>query len=39
MTRFNPMTWAAIHIAVATVATYLLYTTDALTSAAPFLIH
>ncbi len=37
--REHPITWAALHIALASAATYLLCATDALTAAAPFLIH
>lgn len=39
MMRLFPITWTALHLAVASAATYLLYSTGALTSAAPFLIH
>ena len=39
MMRSHPIAWATLHIALASAATYLLYSTDALTAAAPFLIH
>ena len=39
MMRLFPLTWAALHIGLATAATYLLVTTDLLTDAAVFLIH
>jgi hypothetical protein len=39
MMRLFPLTWAALHIGLATAATYLLITTDLLTDAAVFLIH
>ncbi len=38
MTRL-PMTWAALHVALASAATYLLVATEALGSANVFLIH
>lgn len=39
--RFLPMTWAAIHVALATASTYLLCVSDVLSGAttAAFLIH
>jgi hypothetical protein len=39
MMRLFPMTWAALHIGLASAATYLLVSTDVLTDAAIFLIH
>ena len=40
MTKFLPMTWAALHVALAAAATILLCSTDVLQGAhAAFLIH
>jgi hypothetical protein len=39
MMRIFPKTWAALHVALASAATYLLCSTDTLTSAGLFLIH
>lgn len=37
--RFIPMTWVALHIGLASAATYLLVTTDLFADASFFLIH
>lgn len=37
--RLIPMTWAALHIGLASAATYLLIATDVLADASGFLIH
>jgi hypothetical protein len=37
--RLIPMTWAALHVGVASAATYLLIATDVLADASVFLIH
>lgn len=39
MMRMFPLTWAALHLGLASAATYLLVTTDVLADAALFLIH
>lgn len=39
MMRLFPLVWAALHIGLASVATYLLIASDALTDVAIFLIH
>jgi hypothetical protein len=39
MIRICPMTWAALHIALAGAATYLLCSTDLLHGTSLFLIH
>jgi hypothetical protein len=39
MTRFFPMTWTAIHVTLATAATWLLCETDALGGAAVLFVH
>ena len=39
MMRLFPMTWAALHIGLASAATYLLIASDVLSDAAVFLIH
>jgi hypothetical protein len=39
MIRLMPMTWTALHVAVASAATWLLVETDALSSAAVLFIH
>ena len=39
MMRLFPLTWAALHIGLASAATYLLVTSDLLADAAVFLIH
>lgn len=36
MMRLSPMTWAALHVALASAATYLLVTTDLLGGAAVY---
>lgn len=36
MTRICPMTWTALHLALASAATYLLCSTDLLTGTAVF---
>jgi hypothetical protein len=37
--RLFPLTWAALHLGLASAATYLLIATDVLSDAAIFLIH
>ena len=37
--RIFPLTWAALHIGLASAATYLLISSDLLSDAAIFLIH
>ena len=37
--HFSPLTWAALHIGLASAATYLLIASDVLSDAAVFLIH
>ena len=39
MMRLFPLTWAALHVGLASAATYLLISTDVLADAAVFLIH
>jgi hypothetical protein len=39
MTRLCPMMWTALHLGLASAATFLLCTTDLLSGAAVFLIH
>jgi hypothetical protein len=39
MMRLFPLTWAALHIGLASAATYLLISSDVLTDMAIFLIH
>ncbi len=39
MMRLFPLTWAALHVGLASAATYLLITTDVLADASLFLIH
>lgn len=39
MMRLFPLTWVALHVGLASVATWLLVSTDVLTDAAFFLIH
>lgn len=39
MMRLFPLTWAALHLGLASAATYLLISTDVLADAAVFLIH
>jgi hypothetical protein len=39
MMRLFPLTWAALHIGLASAATYLLIASDVLADAAIFLIH
>jgi len=39
MMRLFPLTWAALHVALASAATYLLISTDALADLSIFLIH
>jgi hypothetical protein len=39
MMRLFPLGWAALHLGLASAATYLLISSDMLTEAAPFLIH
>lgn len=39
MMRLFPLTWVALHVGLASAATWLLMTTDVLTDAAFFLIH
>ena len=39
MMRLFPFTWAALHIGLASAATYLLVATDVLADASLFLIH
>ena len=39
MMRLFPLTWAALHLGLASAATWLLVYTDVLTDAAFFLIH
>jgi hypothetical protein len=37
--RLFPLTWAALHLGLASAATYLLVSSDVLADAAVFLIH
>lgn len=39
MMRLFPLTWAALHLGLASAATYLLITSDVLADASLFLIH
>ena len=39
MMRLFPLTWAALHVGLASAATYLLISTDVLADASLFLIH
>ena len=39
MMRLFPLTWVALHVALASAATYLLISTDVLADASLFLIH
>ena len=39
MMRLFPLTWTALHIGLASAATYLLISTDVLADASLFLIH
>jgi hypothetical protein len=39
MSRFYPMTWTAVHVALASAATWLLCETDALSGAAVLFVH
>jgi hypothetical protein len=39
MMRLFPLTWAALHVGLASAATWLLVSTDVLADAAFFLIH
>jgi hypothetical protein len=39
MMRLFPLTWAALHLGLASAATYLLISSDVLADAAIFLIH